>query len=125
MNVRLLADENVHAQVVRSLRSRGWEVEFIAETSAGASDAQILARTDISEFVLITYDSDFGELIFKHAMPRPDLLIYSRLGRAEPRYVADRIIDILENSPESGNCYVILANGIRVRPFTAGSMFDV
>lgn len=67
--------------------------EAIAETSPGCADVDILHRHDINDWVLITYDRDFGELIFKLEMPKPRNVIYSRLGRAEPRFVADRILN--------------------------------
>ena len=120
--MRLLVDENVHAVVIRRLRADGFEVEAIAETAAGLSDVEILAMPDIADRVLITYDRDFGELIFKHGMPTPRVLVYSRLGRAEPRHVAERIAEILRRSPEAGCCYVIEKEGERVRPFAMGNM---
>jgi len=124
VNLQLLADENVNAKVVERLRSRRLVVEFIAETAPGSSDEAILGRGDIAELILITYDRDFGELIFKRKSAVPSVLIYSRLGRADPRYVADRIIEILGLPPEVGNCYVITRDGVRVRPFAAGNIID-
>ena len=106
------------------MRDSGFEVEAIAESAPGTSDDDILARSDIASLVLITYDRDFGELIFKRSMSAPNVLIYSRLGRAEPRHVADRIVEILEKPPHSGHCYVISSDGVRVRPFSTGSMLD-
>jgi predicted nuclease of predicted toxin-antitoxin system len=120
----VVVDENVHSIVLQRLRDSGIEVEAIAESSPGISDAEILARDGLADCVLVTYDSDFGELIFKRDMPTPHALIYSRLGRAEPRYVADRILALLEKGFEAGHCYVILKDGVRVRPFSAGSMID-
>ncbi|MGE3690964.1 MAG: DUF5615 family PIN-like protein [Novosphingobium sp.] len=123
--MKLLADENVHAVVIARLQAGGFEVEAIAESSPGVSDEAILGREDISGLVLITYDRDFGELIFNRKRMAPASLIYSRLGRAEPVFVADRIAEILKEPLMNGHCYVISKDGVRVRPFTSGSMFDV
>ena len=122
--MRLLADENVHGIVIQRLRAAGFDVEAVVETGSGSSDASILDRPDIGELVLITYDRDFGELIFKQGMPAPPVLIYSRLGRAEPRHVADRITEILGRPPVARQCYVIEKAGERARPFSAGTLSD-
>jgi len=122
--VKLLADENVHAVVIARLRAKGFDVEAIAETAPGMSDADILARGDIAGLVLVTYDRDFGDLIFNGNKPTPRILIYSRLGRAEPVYVADRIADVVSDSPKDGHCYFISKSGVRPRPFSSGSMID-
>jgi predicted nuclease of predicted toxin-antitoxin system len=99
----------------------GYDVEWIAETTAGLSDLQILDRADIGEHILITYDRDFGDLIFNQNLPRPLALIYSRLGRAEPRYIADRIVQILEAGLSSKHIHVIKKDGIRSTPFPDGA----
>ena len=41
--MRILADENVSHLVIQRLRARGLDVASIAETSAGASDKDVLA----------------------------------------------------------------------------------
>ena len=100
MKLKLLADENVHAVVIARLRGKGYEVEAISETAPGLPDHAILARDDIGELALITYDRDFGDLIFNRQHPAPAILIYSRLGRAEgawgspPRFHAAAITGI-------------------------------
>ncbi len=83
-------------------------MEWIAETAPGLSDVQILNRKDIGEFILITYDRDFG-------------VLYSRLGRAEPRYIADRICQILESCIVTHQIHVIKNDGIRSTPFPSGA----
>jgi predicted nuclease of predicted toxin-antitoxin system len=118
--LRLLADENVHAEVVRRLRSTGYEVEWIAETAPGSSDASILAREDIGELVLITYDRDFGDLIFNHGLPHPMAIIFSRVGRVEPRFLSEKIVALLTNDFAVQHIHVLKKNGTRSTPFPVG-----
>lgn len=122
--MKILADENVHPVVVVRLRAEGLVVEWIAETAPGLSDTQILARADIRELVLITYDRDFGDLIFNHNLTRPKAVIYSRLGRAEPRYLANCILQLLEKNLFVGHIHVIKKDGIRSTPFPNGANHD-
>jgi len=58
----LMADENVHGKVVARLRSDGYDLSWIKELAPGALDPDILVRPDVVASVLITNDSDFGEL---------------------------------------------------------------
>jgi predicted nuclease of predicted toxin-antitoxin system len=60
----IIADENVDAPIIAALRTSGHEVRAIAETSAGASDRNVLADAVSANAVLITLDRDFGDLIF-------------------------------------------------------------
>jgi predicted nuclease of predicted toxin-antitoxin system len=122
--LRLLADENVHGLVIRRLREAGLEVEAVAEQNPGATDREILERPDIETLILITYDSDFGELIFKHRMPAPAAVIYSRLGRAEPRFVADEIIQLIRQPINTATFNVITKEGVRTRPLLPGTKED-
>ena len=118
--MRFLADENVHPVVVQRLRAAGLDVEWVKETASGSTDEEILSRPQISETVLITYDSDFGDLIFNRSYPAPYAIIYSRLGRAEPRYVADKIQTLVERGLAKGHMIVITTGEERIKPFPPG-----
>ena len=119
--MRLLADENVHSLVVERLRSAGHEVEWVAESGAGMADAAMLQRPDIAELVLITYDRDFGDLIFNHGYPAPRSILYSRLGRADPRHAADRILRLLDSGLPERHMITIARDGERMKPFPDGA----
>lgn len=62
--MRLLADENIHSDMVLWLRGRGEDVEYVAEAHASASDQRLLERAQAEQRVLITDDRDFGELVY-------------------------------------------------------------
>jgi predicted nuclease of predicted toxin-antitoxin system len=113
--VRILADENVHAAVVAGLRDHGYDVEWIARSSPSDQDEAILGRPDIGDWILLTYDSDFGDLIFNHGMPVPAALIYSRLERLKPQAVTARIIAALSRQPLLGHLVVLARDGDRYK----------
>ena len=118
--MRLLADENQHADVVARLRAEGHAVEWIAETAPGASDAAILSRPDIANLVLLTYDRDFGDLIFNRGYPSPAAILYTRLNRVEPDQIADRLASLLERGIATGQMITIKRDGEKSRPFPPG-----
>ena len=119
--MNLLADENQHPAVVARLRAAGHVVEFIRESSPGARDEDILARQDIGSWVLVTYDSDFGNLIFNRGLPSPGAVLYLRLNRVSPSDIAARLLDLLEAGIELRHITTITRDGERLKPFPAGA----
>jgi predicted nuclease of predicted toxin-antitoxin system len=119
--LKVLADENVHPVVVERLRRAGFDVEWVAESSSGMTDKDILQRPDIADILLVTYDRDFGDLIFNQSFPAPRAIVYSRLGRADPRHAADRIAALIEDGISAGHMITITKDGERMRPFPAGA----
>ena len=119
--MRLLADENVHGDLIARLRWFGLDVEWIAESTPGMSDVDILLRPDIGDLVLLTFDRDFGELIFHRHLPAPHCIIYSRLGRADPRAVADHIQRLLEKGLPDRHMLVLARDGERLKLFPDGA----
>jgi predicted nuclease of predicted toxin-antitoxin system len=114
--LRILADENVHAGVVAGLRERGHIVESLAETAPGTADDAILARADIGSWVLLTYDRDFGDLIFNRGMPCPAGIVYSRLERPKPEVLLKRLDVLIEAGVVPGQFIVIDSDDERSRP---------
>jgi predicted nuclease of predicted toxin-antitoxin system len=122
--LKFLADENIPPLIVERLRDGNLDVEAIWETSPGASDTDILSRADIGDLILITFDSDFGDLIFHQAFPCPAAIIYTRLNRTAQRHIADRIIAVVEAGIPMGHMTVITKNGERQKPLPSGAKND-
>jgi predicted nuclease of predicted toxin-antitoxin system len=107
--------------VVERLRAKGFDVEWIVESLPGADDATVLARAQSTAAVLITYDRDFGRLIFALGHRAPRNVFYSRLGRAEPNYIADRILALLAQPILGGHMATITREDDRLTPFPDGA----
>ena len=63
--MKWVADECVDAEVVARLRGAGHEVYYIAEAEPGVQDDEVLRLAEASAAVLLTYDKDFGDLVFR------------------------------------------------------------
>jgi predicted nuclease of predicted toxin-antitoxin system len=113
--LRIIADENVHAGVVAGLRERGHVVEWLSETAPGTPDDAILARADIGSWVLLTYDRDFGELIFNRGMPCPAGIVYSRLEWPKPEVLLKRLEALIDSGVILGQFVVIGSDDERSR----------
>jgi predicted nuclease of predicted toxin-antitoxin system len=73
--VELVADERCTGPVIRALRAAGHDVIWIAETSPGSPDEEVIEQATQSGRVLITEDRDFGELVFARAYSTAGVLL--------------------------------------------------
>lgn len=116
--MRFLADENVSAPSVQRLREAGLDVEAIGETSPSALDDSVLAYARENGRILITFDRDFGELVYHRGAPRPPGIIYLRIPPAAPDSAARAVLDLLR-LPEvvlEGRFTVVDVDKVRQRP---------
>jgi len=62
--IRILSDENVHADIVSGLRQEGFDLVTAVESGlAGRKDIEILDYAEKYDLLLVTGDKDFGGLI--------------------------------------------------------------
>ena len=62
--MRLLADENVHGDVIHGLRQANYEVLSVQDIGlTGHKDREILEYSEKQDLILISGDKDFGGLI--------------------------------------------------------------
>ena len=92
--MRLLADENVPTALVESLRLLGHDVASIREMAPSSSDPDVLALANEQQRVLLTYDTDFGELIFRRQHPTSEGVILLRLPQPTQLH-SDRVVEVL------------------------------
>jgi predicted nuclease of predicted toxin-antitoxin system len=87
----LLADENIHPNVVAALREQGKDVVTAIELGVGGKpDVTVLAKAVEGGRVVITHDSDFGLLAVGEGKPCIGL-IYLRPGHIQPAYTLQSV----------------------------------
>jgi len=94
--VRLLADENVPRASIRKLRSAGHEVLAVAEELSGLPDADVLRVAAEREALLITFDSDFGTLIFRGEPIHTAGIVFLRFIPRSPEEPAELLLSVLD-----------------------------
>ncbi len=88
---KLLADENIHRDVVRFLRDRGFDVLDVAEEGMlGTTDVDLLRRAVLEDRVVMTHDRDFGTLAILTGEPIVGI-VYLRPGHIAPRFTIETI----------------------------------
>jgi predicted nuclease of predicted toxin-antitoxin system len=115
--MKLLVDENVHADIVRWFRSLGHDVLYICESSPGDQDNELLALAREQNRVLITDDLDFGDLIFRQRLNSTGVVLI-RLHDAAIERRIDRLAKVwpFVQSHLPGRFIVISDKRVRVRP---------
>ncbi|MBA2692238.1 MAG: DUF5615 family PIN-like protein [Rubrobacter sp.] len=112
-----LADENFPAPSVHRLREAGHVVSAIASEEPGISDERVLDRAVVESRVILTFDRDYGQLIFDAGLPPPPGVVYFRFVPAFLEEPAERLLDILEKTTLSilGNFTVVERDRLRKR----------
>ncbi|MBI5330312.1 MAG: DUF5615 family PIN-like protein [Betaproteobacteria bacterium] len=116
--MKLLANENIPQSVVRGLRERGHDVAAIVERTPGMRDSEVLTMANAEERPLLTFDRDYGELIFVRRMPCPAGRLYLRLIPSSPQQVLERLMSLPEGKETelAGKFVVADEEGVRLRP---------
>ncbi|QOI96947.1 MAG: DUF5615 family PIN-like protein [Flammeovirgaceae bacterium] len=64
--MNLLLDENIGLGIIRILEQAGHDIRSILISSPGISDAAVIHIANSERRLIITFDRDFGKLIFKN-----------------------------------------------------------
>ncbi len=117
--MKFLADENVPLPSAILLRNRGWDIRHVAEDCPSEKDSAIMKMAKDEARIIITFDRDYGELVFKRQLPSPAGIIYLRFEPYYPTQAGEVIANLLDAGRMSftGNFTVIRHDGhIRQRP---------
>lgn len=112
-----LANENFPKPAVIMLRNHGYSVKAIAEDSPGISDEEVMKMASALDYIILTFDKDYGELIFRHSKENPPGVIFFREKGANPNFSGELLISLLsESSIQFRNAFIVIeTNNIRQR----------
>ncbi len=94
--MRFLANENFPLLSVRILRQAELEVASVTEDSPGIEDSEVLTRAADEERVILTFDRDYGELIYRLRLRSPRGVIYLRFRPHTPEERASILLNLLQ-----------------------------
>lgn len=119
--MKLLADENVDQPIVRWLREQGHDVVWVAERSPGLADDDVLALAQANDRVLITFDHDFGERIFRRGARAPGVLLM-RLRASTSTELVAAVASIWPDAARQlpGHFVVVTDRKLRIRRLDTG-----
>ena len=106
--MNILADENIPRLLVDCLKEQGHDVYWIAESNPSIKDHQVLKLAIDSERLLITFDKDFGSLVFKERIPSNCGIILIRFPLDAPEEEANKICSIISSRADWSGFYSVI-----------------
>ena len=104
----ILADENVHPEVIEFFRKAELDVDSIAgQGKPGLSDAEVLRQATDVERIVLTHHSDFGGLALMGA--KFIGIIYLRPGHIRADFTIKTLEAIRDNAPEVNPPFILVA----------------
>jgi len=113
--LRFLADESCDFAAVRALRTEGFDVLSVAETSAGADDEDVIALALRERRILLTEDKDFEQLVFAAGSKSAGVVLIRFPARARST-VGARMLDLIGKHADrlTGGFVVLQPERIRI-----------
>jgi predicted nuclease of predicted toxin-antitoxin system len=116
-NIKLLVDENFPRPAITYLRDAGVTVVAISEISPGVNDETVLRIAIEHGAWLVSFDLDFGELIFQNRLAAPNAVIVFRESSFRPADLSRALQQMIKQSVAySGKFVIWTSERIRVRP---------
>lgn len=97
--MRFLVDECTGSKVATYLRDAGYEVFSVFDEARGISDNEVLTKATSENWILITNDKDFGEMIFREHR-RHHGVVFMRLDDERATNKIKVLEQLLENYAE-------------------------
>ena len=94
--MNFLANENIPLDSVHLLRRAGHRVFSILEEHPGMKDVDVLKKALRNKTIILTFDRDYGELIFRYPKLVPEGLVYFRFDPATPEMPAAVLLKIIK-----------------------------
>jgi predicted nuclease of predicted toxin-antitoxin system len=88
--IKFLANENVPLATVEKLREEGFDIVSVSSEFPSIKDEAVILFASMENRVVINFDRDYGELIFKRGLQPPLGVIYSESAnfnlKSQPRF---------------------------------------
>lgn len=98
------------------------EVMWVAEDCPGVSDEDVAARCSESGSILLTFDKDFGELVFRRGLASGSGVVLFRVTPESPEDAAAIVLAAVTTVRDiEGKFCVIRRDRVRVRPMRTAS----
>ncbi|MCP4701497.1 MAG: hypothetical protein GY862_32270 [Gammaproteobacteria bacterium] len=115
--MRFLANENFPRLTVEALRNAGYDTLWIKTDAPGIADEQVMAMACRQQRVLLTFDKDFGELVFHHGQNASYGIILFRIPMPSAVWVTQTVLETIQSRNDwQGHFSVVNTDDIRIRP---------
>ena len=114
---KFLANENMPAEAVRAAQAAGIDLAWVRDTIPGATDEVVLTAAVTDGRVLVTFDKDFGEMVFNLGRTASPGIVLLRPTLRTPAVVVVFTVAVLNQAITwEGNFCVAREGRLRVVP---------
>lgn len=114
--MRLCANENLPGDCVAALRAAGHDVRWIRESMPGAADGRVLQQARMEKRLLLTFDKDFGALVYERGKAASAGIILFRISQPSAGAVATAVTKIVGSRDDwAGHFSVVDEHTVRMR----------
>lgn len=100
--------------MVSALRNKGIDVVSIKELTSGLNDETVLETANKQNRILVTFDSDFGELIFRQKLKARGVILL-KFAPKSTQQVVDATLNVLKTQAKiEGQFLIVKEKKIRV-----------
>lgn len=117
MKPALLVNENFPAPATAALRAVGLDVLAVSECCSGWDDIRVMSLAVETQRWLITFDRDYGDLIYLRNLPPPPAVILLRVPTYRPEEPAQWVSRMTEDSDSHLGMFTVFdGSTLRARP---------
>ena len=114
--MEFLANENFPRPSILQIRSKGYLVRSIQEEQGGISDEEVVDLAEQEKLIILTFDSDYGEILFKYPREEAPSVVYFRFKGKAPNDAGLLLLELIESGIQlKGYFTVVEETGIRQR----------
>lgn len=106
-----LANENVPYDAILAARGAGLDIAWIKEFDPGASDPVVMRHSLAQSRVLVTFDKDFGQLVFLHGATASAGIILMRPKLRTAAYLARFVTGVLTQTANWNGHFAVATEG--------------
>ena len=94
---KFLANENIPLATILCLRKEGVDIASVGLDAPSITDREVMQIAVDESRTIITFDRDYGELIYKYGFRPTAGVIYLRMQNYQPEEPAELILKLLNN----------------------------
>ena len=112
-----LANENVPFKSVTVMREKGIDVKCVSELYPGISDIEVISLAKKEQRIILTFDKDYGYLLYKEGLAFKEGLVFIRFIPGNPAEAGKILVKLISKGVNlTGYFTVVYSNSIRQRP---------
>ena len=113
--MKFLANENVPQASIAKLKAAGYDITSVGLEFSGISDRDVIQLAIDESRVIITFDRDYGELIFKYGYRPAHGVIYLRWKHYKPEDPGIYLVSLLKECEVDFACALTVIGDDSVR----------